>query len=381
MAGKKNTDLMPFIFGHLADGSEFTNRKEEITRLLTNFRSGINVTLISPRRWGKSSLVKAVAMKAAKSDRKLKFCFIDMFAIRSESEFYKVLAEQVIKATSSKFREWVASAKEFLPRAIPKVTFDTPAGEFELGLNWKEVVRAPNEILDLPERLCASKGIRLVVCIDEFQNIASLDEPEAFQKQLRANWQHHKKTAYCIYGSKRHMMMEVFTSPSMPFYKFGDLMFLDKISEEDWIAFIVRRFADTGKTISEENAALIATLVDRHSYYVQQLAQQVWLRTKKLCTTESVEEAHDSLMRQMSMLFQEKTGNLTGPQIRFLEAILDGVEQLSAQDTLVTYELGSSSHVQQIKKALVNKEVIDLFGNTIAFLDPLYEAWLRRYYF
>ncbi|MDX1477161.1 MAG: ATP-binding protein [Saprospiraceae bacterium] len=372
---------MPFVFGHLTDGTEFTNRRQEIDRLLSDFRAGINVTLISPRRWGKSSLVRAVARKAARADKKMKFCFIDLFSIRSEAQFYQVLAEEVIKSTSSKFKEWVAAAKRFIPEAIPRVSFETPVGEFDIGMNWKAVVKSPGQILDLAEKICEDKGIRLVVCIDEFQNISTFEDPLGFQKQLRASWQHHKLTAYCIYGSKRHMMMEVFASPSMPFYKFGDLVFLDKISTEDWCKFIVKRFADTGKRITDEDAVLIAELVDRHSYYVQQLAQQVWLRTAKQCTTAIVHDTHDSLMRQMSLLFQEKTNQLSNSQINFLEAVLDGVQQYSAQEVLRQYELGSSSNVQVVKKALISKEVLDFRGRQAEFLDPLYAAWLKKYYF
>ena len=374
-------EVMPFAFGHLADGSEFTNRKAEMQRLLSNFRAGINVTLISPRRWGKSSLVRMVANRAVRSDKSIKFCFIDMFSIRSEQEFYQVLTESVIKATSSKFKEWVAAAKRFIPEAIPRVSFDTPVGDFEIGMNWKSVVKSPGQILNLAERICEDKGIRMVICIDEFQNVSTFEDPLGFQKQLRASWQNHKLTAYCIYGSKRHMMMDVFASPSMPFYKFGDLVFLEKISTTDWQKFIVKRFVDTGKKIAPEDAAHIALLVDRHSYYVQQLAQQVWLRTQKVSSSEIVTAAHDSLMRQMGMLFQEKTTNLSNPQVRFLQAILDGVEQLSGKDTLDRYDLGSSSNVQTVKKALISKEVLDFTSGNPEFLDPLYASWLRKYYF
>jgi len=304
-----------------------------------------------------------------------------LFSIRTEEQFYQVLAEEVIKSTSSKFKEWVSATKSFLPNAIPKVSFDTPLGEFELGLNWKEIVKSPMQILDLAEKIAVDKKIQLVICIDEFQNIKAFDDPLGFQKQLRASWQHHKNVSYCIYGSKRNMMMEVFASPSMPFYKFGDLLFLEKISCEDWRKFIAKRFRDTGKFIPASDAELIASLVDRHSYYVQQLAQQVWLRTHEHCTTDFVHHAHDSMMRQMSLLFQEKTNALSNTQINFLKAVLKKVDHLSSKDVIQTYQLGSSANVQQAKKALINKEVLDSMGGKLEFLDPLYAAWLKRYYF
>jgi hypothetical protein len=177
------------------------------------------------------------------------------------------------------------------------------------------------------------------------------------------------------------MLTEVFTSPSMPFYQFGDLIFLQKISEEDWASFICERFQGTGKEISRELALMIASLTDRHSNYVQQLAQQVWLRTKKVCSQTIVTEAFDSLMRQLGLLFIDKTNTLSTSQINFLEALINNEEQLSSKETIQRYELGSSSNVNKVKEALIRKEVLDTDGSKVYFLDPVYHQWLRQYYF
>ena len=112
--------------------------------------------------------------------------------------------------------------------------------------------------------------------------IDSLD----FQKKLRAHWQLHQHVTYCLYGSKRHMLMEVFSSPSMPFYKFGDIIFLEKIKENDWIEFITKRFNDTGKSIDIENAANIAKHCENHPYYVQQLACRLQDTLPRTCRSE-----------------------------------------------------------------------------------------------
>ncbi len=100
----------------------------------------------------------------------------------------------------------------------------------------------------------------------------------AVQKQLRSHWQKHQDVSYCLIGSKRHLLMHVFTSPSMPFYKFGDMMFIEKISTKDWEKYITERFHATGKEIEPEQSGRIALLVDNHPYYVQQLAQLCRLR-------------------------------------------------------------------------------------------------------
>ncbi|MCX6227057.1 MAG: hypothetical protein NTV01_20300 [Bacteroidia bacterium] len=198
---------------------------------------------------------------------------------------------------------------------------------------------------------------------------------------MRSHWQKHRNVSYCLYGSKRHMLMDVFTSPSMPFYKFGDIIFLNKISLNDWILFIRKRFAESGKKIGADEAGLVAGLADCHPYYVQQLAQQTWLRTKTVCSREIVEASFHDLVLQLSMLFQNLTDGFNGTQLNLLKALTDNVDQLSSQSTILEYRMGTSANVVKIKKMLMKKEIIDIQGNQITFLDPLYKFWLREYFF
>jgi hypothetical protein len=372
----------PFVYGKLATGLNFTNRDTEQKRLVQNFLSGTNTILISPRRCGKSSLVHKSAAEAEKKDKDLIIILMDLFNIRNEEEFYKSLAESVIRATSGQVEEILNNVKEFMKERIPRISFSPDAHhEFSLSLDWAEIKRQPDEILNLAENIAVAKNCKIVICLDEFQNIAFYEDPLAFQKKLRSNWQKHQMVSYCIYGSKRHMLLDVFTSASMPFYKFGDIMFLSKISLDYWIPFIQERFNSTGKVINAEQAARIATLTDCHPYYVQQLAQQTWLRTENEVIAGVIEEAMDNLILQMSLLFQNITENLTTSYMNFLKMILDGHTRYSSMENIDRYQLGTSANVSRIRKALISKEIIDEHEGTIILLDPLYAIWLKRYYF
>lgn len=372
----------PFVFGKLAVEIEFTNRDEERQRLVQNFNSLINTVLISPRRWGKSSLVQQAVSEATFANKKLKVCSLDAFSLRTEEEFYQALALEVLKASASKMDVLLENAKKFMGRFIPLLTFSPDnQTEIALSLNWNEVKKNPTDILNMAEKMAVEKGWKFIICIDEFQNISSFDDPLAFQKKLRSVWQKHQHVAYCLYGSKRHMMIDVFTNTSMPFYKFGDVLFLEKIKRESWIPFIVGRFNDTKKSISDENAALITDLVECHPYYVQQLSQQSWLRTAKVCSESIVRQAHRSIIDQLSMLFQSKTDELSNTQLNFLKALISGAEQFSSKETLDEFRLGTSANIPKIKKALENKEIIDLFTGKVIILDPMYHFWLKTDYF
>ena len=374
--------LAPFMYGKIADGIEFTNREKETTQLLQNFHVGINTILVSPRRWGKSSLVQKVAESPLNKKKNIKYCFIDLFNIRTEQEFYEVYVRELLKVTANKWEERVAQAKKLFSKVIPQFTVGlSPDSEFSISLDWKEIQKAPEEILNLAESICKIKKIKLVVCIDEFQNISFFDDPLSFQKTLRAHWQHHKQASYCLYGSKRGMLMELFTNPSAPFYKFGDVIFLEKIKETHWLSFIKKRFRDTGKNITPEQAVRIAQLMENHPYFVQQFAQQVWHLTKKECEDKDIEQALKNLWQQNTILFQRETDNLTNTQLNFLKAMCHNVKQFSSAETIQTYKLGTSAGVIRIKEALETKEIIDTVGPQIEFIDPLFKIWLTKVYF
>ena len=372
----------PFVFGKLAVQQNFTNRDDERERLSGNFSGLVNTVLISPRRWGKSSLVQRVAEESMAVDKDLHFCFLDAFNIRTEDQFYQALATEMLKISATKFELLLENAKRLLGNFLPKLSF-SPGNqdELSLSLDWKEVKKHPDAILDMAEVIASEKGWKLIICIDEFQNISTFENQLAFQKKLRSHWQKHQHVAYCLYGSKRHMLMNVFTSSSMPFYKFGDILFLEKIHRDSWIPFLCSRFSDTQKFISEKDASLIADLAECHPYYVQQLAQQSWLRTVNECSEEIIREAHDGIVSQLSLLFQSRTEELSTPQVNFLKALLNGVEKFSSKNILDEYQLSSSANVARIKKALENKEIIDLLAGNILVLDPMYKNWLMTRYF
>jgi len=372
----------PFIFGKLALGNDFTNRTEEILRLKRNFKSGINTIMISPRRWGKSSLVEKASRVIMEENKKIKIISIDLFNVRSEEDFFRNLAEQVIRGTTTKLQEIISFTKEFFKEWIPTISFSPDHfQDFSLGLNWSEVKKQPGEILDLPQQIAKSKGWKIIVCIDEFQNIGFYNDTIAFQKQLRSHWQLHQDVSYCLFGSKRHMLLQVFTSPSMPFYKFGDLMLIEKITTKDWEKYITGRFLATGKKIDPEQSSRIAVLVDNHPYYVQQLAQLCWLRCNRKMTDLEIDQSLDSLTLQLSLLFQNLTESLSTTQVNYLRALIKEETRFSSKETIHKYQLGTSANVSRIKKALTDKEIIDTVGGKGVFLDPIYRIWLKKYYF
>ncbi|MDE5722768.1 MAG: ATP-binding protein, partial [Paramuribaculum sp.] len=236
-----------------------------------------------------------------------------------------------------------------------------------------------DEILRLPEKIAQKKGCNIVVCIDEFQQIAEFRDSRTFQKRLRSVWQLQTSVSYCLFGSKKHLMNELFEKKSLPFYKFGDAIYLQKISTDDWVQYICGRFESTGKKISQELAAKICQAVDNHSSYVQQLAWLVWIHTDKVATDHDFEAAFQDIIDQNTPLFERQTENLTNYQMNFLRAVVDGIHsEFTSQDVLQKYRLGSSANVSIIKRALVKQELIDVDRRQVVISDPVMVEWLKR---
>ena len=157
-----------FVYGMTVEGENFTDRVMETRRLKLDFENGINVILISPRRMGKSSVVKKVRSEI--TDPGIKVVYMDIYDCRSEYDFYNRFASVVIKETATRTEQILDNIKRFMVRLTPKISFSAePMSEMSISLGITPQNYQPEEILQLPEVIAKEQGVHLVVCIDEFQ--------------------------------------------------------------------------------------------------------------------------------------------------------------------------------------------------------------------
>lgn len=376
---KMRENEQSFVFGVSVSDYNFIGRKEEIRRLKMNFEEGINTILISPRRWGKTSLVRKVCEVVDR--KKVIPVFVDIFKCKTEYEFYNALAEAVLKQTASKAELWMDNARDFIARLSPKVSFSPePNSEFALSLGISLKTHAPEEILSLAEEIAQKKQKRIVVCIDEFQQIGEMADSVSIQKRLRSVWQHQRLTSYCLFGSKKHTMMNVFQKRNMPLYQFGDFKFLDKIPTETWVEYIVQHFKDRQRTISAEQAAKICQLVDNYSSYVQQLSWLVFslIDEGQVVTDEHLKQGVKDLLNSQEQLFMQQIEPLTAYQMNFLRCILSGHHDDFGETAVrEEFQLGSVSNITRLKTALVDKDIVEMSGKRYYITDPVFALWFR----
>lgn len=296
----------PFIYGVTVSSVSFTNREEEVKKLYNNLTNGINTMIISPRSWGKSSLVEKVIKNINKKEKDVKTVIIDLFSVSSEEQFLETFAKEIIKASSSKWEDWAKSGKELFKNLIPKISFGVdPSTDFSLSFDWSELKKHSNEILALPETIASRKKINFIICLDEFQNLSSFPNYLDLEKKMRTSWQRQKKVVYCLFGSKRHMMTDMFSNSSKPFYRFGDIILLSKIEEKKWVKFICQGFQKTGKSIADDDARLIPQFMKNHSWYVQQLSHYTWNLTLNKASRKEITKALDELINANAPLYQK----------------------------------------------------------------------------
>ena len=369
-----------FVYGVAVSDYNFIGREQETKRLLDNFRGGINVILMSPRRLGKTSLVKHVCNKLDEED--IITVYLDIFGCKSEYDFYNKLAAEVLKQTASKHELWLEEAKEFIYRLTPKISFSPePNADFSISLGITPKTHTPEEVLGMAEKIAIKKGKRIVICIDEFQQIGEMANSKQIQARLRTVWQHQKQVSYCLFGSKHHLMSAIFLHRSMPFYQFGDIISLDKIATADWVEYIVSHFADGKRTISRALAEDICRFTENYSAYVQQLSWLVFTQKEEgeTVTEEDVKQAMNDLLATNEILFMQMIEPLSEYQLNFLRTIASGVtKDFGLSEVREEYKLGSYSNINRLKTALLERDLIEKRGAETVMTDPVFAKWIKR---
>lgn len=369
-----------FVYGVAVSDYNFIGREQETKRLLDNFRGGINVILMSPRRLGKTSLVKHVCNKLDEED--IITVYLDIFGCKSEYDFYNKLAAEVLKQTASKHELWLEEAKEFIYRLTPKISFSPePNADFAISLGITPKTHTPEEVLGMAEKIAIKRGKRIVICIDEFQQIGEMANSKQIQARLRTVWQHQKQVSYCLFGSKHHLMSAIFLHRSMPFYQFGDIISLDKIATADWVEYIVSHFADGKRTISRALAEDICRFTENYSAYVQQLSWLVFTQKEEgeTVTEEDVKQAMNDLLATNEILFMQMIEPLSEYQLNFLRAIASGVtKDFGLSEVREEYKLGSYSNINRLKTALLERDLIEKRGAETVMTDPVFAKWIKR---
>lgn len=375
----------PFVYGEVVPATSFVDREVELERLTGDLLAGQKIFLISPRRYGKSSLV-AQALRAAAKHGALT---VDV-TVSSYSSYVGFLegyarALLSIETRTDRARAWL---RDMLGSVRPEVRLEPDAaGRSQLALSFpaartgKDISRLAQEVFALPGRIADVRKRKLAVALDEFQAIGMFNGGSV-EHALRAAVQHQRQVGYVFSGSEP-ALMERMLGRSRPFYKAGPVMRLQKIPEERFAAFIEARFRSTSLKPAPGLGAAIVELAGNLPYDVQRLAHEVWDDVKAAGRrTVTLDDLHGTLTRLLGehdTLFEATWQRLTLAQRAALRAAVlqDGRELLSA-DTRARHRLTGPSTVQASLAALVREDILARDGARYMVVDSLFREWVAR---
>lgn len=370
-----------FNYSEIAHDIHFVGRESEIKKLSSDFIFLTNTAVLAPQGWGKSSLARQAAKVASQKEKSLRFAYVPLSNVRNEERFYELLVEGVLKAVSTSKKEVLDNVGKYFSEIFPKISFASDGVEsLNVDFDWDDVRRNQNDLLDLPCSIAKDKGVKLVVCIDDFQMISLFSDPDALLDLFKARWSRHSGVAYCICGSALSLV-EKFVKSTPLFYRYGDVLRLGKIPVSQMAAYVRERFADSAKYLDIETATLIVELVENHPLYVQQLAHQSWLAASVVCSQEVIRNAHETMVSQMGLVFENLTSSLTTQQLCYLHAVLAGETVISTSEVLFRHHISSATSASRSKTALLERGIISNVDGKICFSDPIYACWLKSRYF
>lgn len=355
----------PFKFGTVVDGSYFTNREEEIAKISSFIKGENHLILISPRRFGKTSLIRKVVNESGR-----KYIFIDMQVVLSPEDFASQLLKRVYRLYP------VQKIKGFIKtfRLIPVVTLNPVTGETEISFRPGSGELTPLEdVLNLIEKLSVGKK-KIIVVMDEFQEIFRISS--GLDRFLRSVMQNHKNLNYVFMGSSESMIREIFEKKGSPFYRFGSLMVLGKISADKFKKFLNDRFKGVTNRNKELSEAILE-ITEAHPYYTQQLSFTVWeLLVFSGYSPGIVEKAAGEIMRSHDNDYERLWNTLNRTDMIVLTGMASSSISPLSGEFLKLFSPGPVSTVFSTLQRLAQKGLLikDEAGYKID--DPFLSRWI-----
>jgi hypothetical protein len=359
----------PFKFGSVVDRPYFTDREDEMERIASYLNGENHLILISPRRYGKTSLIRKIV-----NESKRNYVFLDIQIVLSVEDFASQLLKRVYRIFPvQKLKSYIKSF-----RLIPVVNINPVTGEPEISFKPGSRELTPLEdVLNLIEKLGTDKK-KIIVVLDEFQDIFRIDK--ILDRFLRSVMQNQRHINYIFMGSSESMIREIFEKKSSSFYRFGTLMTLGKIDKDKFTLFLKEKFADItdkGKEISQE----ILDITDSHPYYTQQLASTVWeLLVRSGFSPGIVETAANEIVKSHDNDYERLWNNFNRTDMMVLNGMSASYISPLSDEFSRVFGTGATSTVFSTLQRLSHKGIILKEGSVYNIDDPFFKRWivLRR---
>jgi hypothetical protein len=373
----------PFIFRTYKTKEQFCDRQKELEKLLSNALSGADTTLIAQRRIGKTGLIFRLFDEIKTEKLPIIPIYVDIFATRSLDDFVKTLSEAIMAALPEKSSIGKKFSK-FIKSLRPIITYDPLTSVPQIQLTLQNDVERQQTLKGLLTFL-DNQNEKVLLAIDEFQQIREYPETNV-EAMLRTIIQNLNNVTFLYCGSKRHMMLDIFSGERNPFYRSTEFLTLQKLDPIVYSDFIEAHFENAGIHIEHEATDYILDWTRRHTYFTQRLCHTVFAMARKKVDVELVKKAAVEILQADSAVFGQYQQLLTAGQWNLLIAIAKegSVSQIASSQFLHKYRLGNPSSVIRTMSSLIEKNIVDedlADGKSIYSLNDVFlSRWLEEKY-
>lgn len=367
----------PFLLKGYVSRELFCDRQKEVDQLLANVQNGIDTTLISARRMGKTGLIFHF-FDHLREQGDVKSIYVDIFSSRNLSEFIKLLAEAILLG----FPEKTPIGKqflEFIKGFRPLIGYDPLTGQPQIQINYQSAQEKEYTLQGLFNFL-ENQGEQIVIAIDEFQQISDYPEKN-IEALLRTYTQNLTNIRFIFCGSRKAMMINLFSNVKRPFFASTQYLSLEKIDRAEYSLFIRNKFSESGIGITDEALAMVLNWSLMHTFYTQSLCNMLYYIADSEITIDTVKLACVELLKRNEPVFYQYRQLLTTAQWNFLIAIAkEGeVKQLTAQKFISQYEIGTPANARRISRSLLDKELLLELPYKKETFYRVYDVFLSRW--
>lgn len=371
----------PFVVGKYVSDNYFCDREKETEFLRKQILNGRDVALISPRRMGKSGLIQHFFNQSSIREEYYVF-FVDIYSTTSLAEFVYLFGKEIYEQLKPQKTQWKEKFFQVISSFRVGFKLDAMSGapSFDLGLGD---IHAPQSTLDEIFNYIDEADKPCIIAIDEFQQIGEYPEKNV-EALLRTHIQRCKKAQFVFSGSKRHLMNNMFNSPSKPFYQSVISMGLDPIPMDEYAKFALRMFEQRGKGLDVDVVNVVWRQFDGYTWYVQMVMNELFSMTEKgsQCDKTMIADAYANIIHVQESSYKNILSQLAPRQKVVLQAIAKegNACNITSAKFIGKYNLGTASSVQAAVKSLVNNDLITVENGIYRVSDYFFSTWLAKDY-
>lgn len=376
------TNRNPFRYGGIARGLFFANREDELASLKSAISSGQNVVVVSPRRYGKTSLIdRAISQLRPQG---VLVAYLDLFRTPTKQQLADDLAQALYDGLVSPLERAVRRAADFFSHlpVSPRLTITEtgrPALDFTVFDRERDLDDVVAGLLELPGRIARERERQVALVIDEFQEVVAIDA--ALPALMRSVFQDQDEVSHVFLGSRRHLMEMLFMDKAEHLYRLARPMALGPIAPAKFARFIKRRFDASGVGVTKEVVDRVVALTRGRPYETQELCSFLWEIAREdgtMATGDVFDRALARLIEAESARYAAVWDGLSAHQRALVRALAAESSGVYSEAYRRRYKLGSASSVTTSMKALDAKELVEGTGGTRELADPFLAEWLRR---